>query len=47
MPNDEAAGRTSARPLIVAALPDTTIQIVFIDSRTPDIAGNSLNGLAE
>jgi Domain of unknown function (DUF4347) len=37
MSNDEAAKRTSAQGIIAAALPDTTTQVVFIDSRTPDI----------
>jgi hypothetical protein len=43
MSNDEAAGRTSAQRAIAAALPDTTTQVVFIDSRVPDIA-DLING---
>jgi hypothetical protein len=38
MSNDEAAGRTSAQRATAATLPDTTTQVVFIDSRRPDIA---------
>ena len=43
MSNDQAAGRTSAQGVAAAALPDTTTQVVFIDSRTPDIA-DLING---
>ncbi len=43
MSNDEAARRTSAQVITAAALPGTTTQVVFIDSRTPDIA-DLING---
>src|ERR1700742_3755697 len=43
MSSDDAAGRTSAPGIAAPPLPGMTTQIVFIDSRTPDI-GDLIDG---